>query len=111
VTVITLTNRPYCRTVASLDSRKSRNFFPGIEKKDRDFETLSSLVNIRNKFSTFSDEIEVDTPALYCTDSDCTMGASGIVQWALIVDVLVVPSSIICYTFNIFCPCRWGQRH
>jgi len=31
-----------CRAVTSLDSRKSRNFFPGIEKKDGD----SSLVNI-----------------------------------------------------------------
>ena len=35
--------------VASLDSRKSRNSFPGIEKKDRD-SRLSSLINIPNYY-------------------------------------------------------------
>jgi len=38
-------NRPYCQAVASLNSRKSRNSFPGIEKKDRDSRvSLTSLV-------------------------------------------------------------------
>ena len=38
-------NRPFCRAGDSLDSRKSRNSFPGIEKKDRDSGvSLTSLV-------------------------------------------------------------------
>ena len=44
VTIIQLTIDLLSRAVTNLDSRKSRNSFPGIEKKDRD----SSLVNIAN---------------------------------------------------------------
>jgi len=33
-------NRPYCRAVARLDSRKSRNSFPGIENIDWDSRVL-----------------------------------------------------------------------
>ena len=40
----------YCRAVASLDSRKSRNSLLGIKKKDRDLR-LSSLVNIPSGYS------------------------------------------------------------
>jgi len=45
-------NRPYCRAVASLDSRKSRNSFPGIDKKK--IETRDSRVSLTSPEPTIS---------------------------------------------------------
>ena len=45
-------NRPYCRAVASLDSRESRNSFPGIDKKK--IETRDSRVSLTSPEPTIS---------------------------------------------------------